>query len=418
MRVRSLAGRGAAVAAMSFTAILAACGGGADSPVTPAVDSISVATVTVSPSAPSINVGATQAFAATARNLQGKTLSGTTFSWQSSTTATATISTLGVATGVAAGSTTITALGGGKSGTASLTVNSVAVSWVAKAGMPTARSALTTAVVNGIIYAIGGSNVHANSLNPHLAAVEAYDPTTNTWAAKAAMPGARSSLSSAVVNGVIYVFGGDDGIAPTPGANTFKPVTTVQSYDPATNAWTTRASMTIARERFAIAESNGIIYIMGGLIPDGSGFVTNTPTTHAYTVSTNTWTTRASMPTSRSFLTATALNGVIYAIGGQSTKVVEAYDIATNTWSAKASLVSISSQPVSFTFNSLAYAMDAFPFVEAYSPATNAWTDKPARTGYTSRSLASLSIVGTSMYSIGGSDSFGTLRTVEARVIP
>jgi hypothetical protein len=42
--------------------------------------------------------------------------------------------------------------------------------WTKKADMPTARCGLSTSVVNGKIYAIGGSNGNA------LSAVEEYDP--------------------------------------------------------------------------------------------------------------------------------------------------------------------------------------------------------------------------------------------------
>jgi N-acetylneuraminic acid mutarotase len=320
---------------------------------------------------------------------------------------------------VAAGTTTITASAGGKSGTASLTVNAATVSWVAKKDMPTARDGATAAVVNGIIYVIGGADPQTNSLNPHLAVVEAYDPVANTWTTKTPMPGARSFLSSAVVNNVIYVFGGDNAVSSNPSANTFAPVVTVQAYDPVANTWTTKASMTIARERFAIAESGGVIYVLGGLIPSGS-FVDVTATMHAYNLSTNTWSTKASMGTARNDLTAVALNGVIYAISGQSSTAVEAYDIASNTWSVKGSLTQINSQPIgSFASGGLVYAMDSFPFIETYSPATNLWTAKTGvRTGFTSRSWATLSIVGTTMYVIGGTDSFGVMKTVEARAIP
>src|SRR6476661_6279803 len=49
-----------------FATSLAACGGGGtDSPSEPAVDSVSVASVIVTPSSPTITVGATQTFAAT-----------------------------------------------------------------------------------------------------------------------------------------------------------------------------------------------------------------------------------------------------------------------------------------------------------------------------------------------------------------
>jgi uncharacterized protein YjdB len=81
----------------------------------------SVASITVSPSDPSIAEGSTQQLSATAKDSSGKTL-GVTFTWTSSDNSVATVDSTGLATGVAAGNTTITASAGGKSGSASLTV--------------------------------------------------------------------------------------------------------------------------------------------------------------------------------------------------------------------------------------------------------------------------------------------------------
>ena len=61
-------------------------------------------------------------------------------------------------------------------------------------------------VVNGILYAIGGA---PDFLGPSsLATVEAYDPVTDTWHSVASMPTARTGMSSDVVDGTIYVVGG------------------------------------------------------------------------------------------------------------------------------------------------------------------------------------------------------------------
>jgi hypothetical protein len=54
--------------------------------------------------------------------------------------------------------------------------------WTTKTPMPTARALLSAAAVDGIVYAIGGSNfgcdpVHGGSYNT----VEADDPVTDTW---------------------------------------------------------------------------------------------------------------------------------------------------------------------------------------------------------------------------------------------
>src|SRR5437868_15283935 len=54
-----------------------------------------------------------------------------------------------------------------------------------------------------------------------------------------------------------------------------------------------------------------------------------------------TWETKASMPTARSSLQGAALNGLLYAIGGNNgrdTPIVEAYNPGKNAWSSVASL--------------------------------------------------------------------------------
>ena len=73
--------------------------------------------------------------------------------------------------------------------------------WETMASMPTARTALGAAVVNNMLYAIGGRNGAAVNT------VEAYDPSTDTWTSAAAAPTARDGVAVAAVNGKIYVVG-------------------------------------------------------------------------------------------------------------------------------------------------------------------------------------------------------------------
>src|SRR5579864_1695745 len=61
--------------------------------------------------------------------------------------------------------------------------------WTQKVPMPTARANLAVGVVNNILYAVGGTN-GSRLLNT----VEAYDPATNTWTAKASMSTPRWAL--------------------------------------------------------------------------------------------------------------------------------------------------------------------------------------------------------------------------------
>jgi len=89
------------------------------------VTSVPVASVTVSPATVSLQPGQTQQLTATPNDASGNALSGRMVTWASGNTAVATVSGSGLVSGVAAGSTTITATSEGKSGGASVTVTPV-----------------------------------------------------------------------------------------------------------------------------------------------------------------------------------------------------------------------------------------------------------------------------------------------------
>ena len=86
-----------------------------------------VATVTVSPGAPSVAIGGTAQLTAALRDANGNPLSGRTVTWATSDGGVATVSSTGLVTGVTVGSATITATSEGKSGSATVTVTAVAV---------------------------------------------------------------------------------------------------------------------------------------------------------------------------------------------------------------------------------------------------------------------------------------------------
>ena len=131
--------------------------------------------------------------------------------------------------------------------------------------MPTARSGLSTSVVNGKIYAIGGQAGKAGpGGGPLLSTVEVYDPATDTWKKKADMPTARGWFSTSVVNGKIYAIGG--GV----GGLVFS---TVEVYDPATDTWTRKADMLAPRGGLSTSVVNGKIYAIGGW--PGPAFTSN-----------------------------------------------------------------------------------------------------------------------------------------------
>ena len=116
----------------ALTLVLASCGSSSNSNKNNSNPPPTVATIAVSPSSPSIAMGGTQQFSATAKDSSGNTMSGVTFTWVSSATSIATVSSTGVATGVKAGTTQITASASGITSPAdTLTVTPPAVATIA-----------------------------------------------------------------------------------------------------------------------------------------------------------------------------------------------------------------------------------------------------------------------------------------------
>ncbi len=67
--------------------------------------------------------------------------------------------------------------------------------WAKKADMPTARYCLSTSVVNGKIYAIGGTTNAIDSIPT----VEEYDPAIDRWTKKAEMPIAKAGHTASTL---------------------------------------------------------------------------------------------------------------------------------------------------------------------------------------------------------------------------
>ena len=105
----------------------------------------------------------------------------------------------------------IYAIGGGDVAAVGLSVmeeyDPVTDTWTKKADMPTSRFSLSTSIVNGKIYAIGGATI-LNGVKSYFSTVEEYDPATDTWVKKADMLTTRAYLSTSVVKGKIYAIGG------------------------------------------------------------------------------------------------------------------------------------------------------------------------------------------------------------------
>ncbi len=138
----------------------------------------------------------------------------------------------------------------------------VALSGPAPTGrkVPTPRDHLTAAAIDGMLYAIGGriDGSYARNLNVN----EAYNPATDSWARRPPLPTARSGIAAAVLDGEILVFGGES----TEG--TFDEV---EAYNPRSDRWSKLPSMPTARHGLGAAALSGHVYVIsGGPTPGGS----------------------------------------------------------------------------------------------------------------------------------------------------
>lgn len=97
------------------------------------------------------------------------------------------------------------------------------------APLPQGRGWVGGGFLNGKFYVVGGSNSSYQATNTCFE----YDPATNTWATKAAMPEAVSFTCFCATNNdnLLFVVGGGGGYTGNPGTST------VQVYDPATDTW-------------------------------------------------------------------------------------------------------------------------------------------------------------------------------------
>jgi N-acetylneuraminic acid mutarotase len=252
--------------------------------------------------------------------------------------------------------------------------------WVTKAPMHMARSGLGVAVVNGKIYAIGGSSGGFVNTN------EEYDPETDTWTLKAPMPTARANFRVEVIQNKIYCIGGNTNGADTQ-AN--------EVYDPSTDTWQTRAPLPTARGAFLTIVYNNKVYVIGGM----TSYYSYTGATEVYDPSLDTWETKASMLTATYPESIATINGKIYVICGSTTSdssvsVTAVYDVAANNWTNKAPMPVVKHGASAVVdgktyFVGGSYEDSVFvTMLQIYNPSTDKWSEgtRPPQGGVSQRS--------------------------------
>ncbi len=239
--------------------------------------------------------------------------------------------------------------------------------WTSGTAIPAPSYGLGGAFVGGKFFAISGFAT---------ARLGIYDVTNNTWSDGAPLPpdtgfNLRQYAGVAVLNGKIYLVGGDTGGSGDRA--------TLLRYDPALNTWTTLAPMPLgARYALGAAALNGKIYAVGGTTVAGATALNRV---EEYDPSGNTWTTKASMPTAHLGALVGAIGGKLYVAGGSDTSgpttATHAYDPIVNTWATNAPMPFTNGNGEGVVLNGKLFSIGAGPSPEqrvfAYDPALNAW---------------------------------------------
>ncbi len=188
--------------------------------------------------------------------------------------------------------------------------------WIDVADMGKGRYGHSMVVLDGLIYAIGGSDGDTRL-------VECYDPSADAWTPVAPMLTPRRFTAAAAVDGKIYVVGGRDA--------TRKDLASVECYDPQTDAWTAVAPMGTPRKQHGVAVLGGKLYAVGGHMDAGGDLAS----VEVYFPATNTWSTVPPMGSVRKQHGVAAIGGKLYAVGGDAVEgftSTEAFDPLKNRW--------------------------------------------------------------------------------------
>ena len=141
-------------------------------------------------------------------------------------------------------------------------------SWSSASPMLTARNHHGAALIDGKIYVVGGriGSTFIIGLSNNVSTNEVYEIAKNTWSSVVGMPTPRSGIGVAVLNGRMHVLGGEAYLNDLVG--TYR---THEAFDPKTNTWQRLPPMPTPRHGLAVAEIGGKMYAVSGSNVAGGG---------------------------------------------------------------------------------------------------------------------------------------------------
>ncbi|WP_083860213.1 kelch repeat-containing protein [Cupriavidus sp. BIS7] len=248
----------------------------------------------------------------------------------------------------------------------------------------------TTLLNDGTVLAVGGFN------RGSLSSVESYNPATDTWTSVASLSQVRDSHTATLLpDGTVLVAGGE--------SRATSALSSDEIYDPSTKTWSATGNLNQARDiHTATLLPDGTVLVAGGQNAGAAPLAS----AEIYDPATRAWTLTGSLSQARYSHCAVLLNtGKVLVVGGTATSATtrlasaELYDPATKTWTATGSLnqarsiFSLSLLPDGRVLASGGSdGTNTLASAEIYDPVTGVWTPtgsmKTARKFHTSTFLA------------------------------
>jgi N-acetylneuraminic acid mutarotase len=244
------------------------------------------------------------------------------------------------------------------------------IQWTRIADLPGDQYVACAALIDGLVYMVGGQDL---SGPPMYNKMRIYNPATNSWSDGPPMPTRRYCPGAGVIEWSgrkeLYVVGGYSG---------YGGLSTVERYIPSQGIWESAEPLSERRGHFVMtAVVNNNLYAMGGFYNWTEFYSTN----EMYDRQNNVWVLKALLPRPMQGGLPAVWNGKIYIFGGSNadgplTNTL-IYDPVIDTWSEGTAMPRPRLGTRAVTFGDYIYLIGGnwdSKIIDVYDPANDLWS--------------------------------------------